>query len=331
MILGITGTAFSGKNSVIDFLVEKGFKHYSINYFLEEEIKKRGLIVNEDTMIAIKEQIFSINHPGYIAEQIYAKAKSAEGNCIIETITMVGELEFLKTKEDFHLIAIDADSKTRYNRSIRNKTESGIITYDEFLEAEKDELLSYEMTQQNLGRCMELADFIILNNGTLEALYLEIVKIFSKLSETKQEKNTIPKNDFFMGIALLAGKMSQDSNSKKGSCLVDLNGKVLGIGWEEFPIAGLVNEPLNSKKNLLCHSQLNSILASSSTKDSTLYSGEFPCIECIKSIVQTEIKKIFYLEENELKSSKEAKELLSLAGIRYEQLIPKERKISLEF
>ena len=333
MIIGITGTAFSGKSSVVDFLVEKGFKHYSVNYFLEEEIQKRGLIITEETMSAIREQINSLNHPGFVGEKLYEKAKIAGGDCIIEPITTIGELEILKAKEDFYLIAVDAESKIRYNRSIEKKDELDVITYDEFLEEENEELLSYDISKQNLGRCIELADFIILNNGSVDELHKEINKIFGEIGTDKKEIKTLSEDEFFLGVAILAGKRSKDPNPKNGSCLVNGFGKIIGIGWNCFPEGCLDNEPLRLKENFVCPSQLNSLLNSptGSAQGSTMYVGIFPCLECAKGIIQAGVKKIFYLEENELNSSKEAKEILNLAGVKYEQKIPKEDKIELEF
>ena len=51
MILGITGYAGAGKGVVVDYLVvHYGFKHFSIRDFLTEEVKRRGLPVDRETM-----------------------------------------------------------------------------------------------------------------------------------------------------------------------------------------------------------------------------------------------------------------------------------------
>ena len=52
--IGITGTLGAGKGTIVDYLVQnRGFVHYSVRAFLIEEIKRRGLEANRDT-IAIR-------------------------------------------------------------------------------------------------------------------------------------------------------------------------------------------------------------------------------------------------------------------------------------
>ncbi|HEX3095769.1 MAG TPA: AAA family ATPase, partial [Patescibacteria group bacterium] len=44
IIIGITGTAGSGKGTVVEYLVSKyGFKHYSARGFITEELVRRNL------------------------------------------------------------------------------------------------------------------------------------------------------------------------------------------------------------------------------------------------------------------------------------------------
>ena len=50
-IIGITGTHGAGKGTVTNYLVnKKGFKHYSARDFIVDEIKKRSLLVDRDSM-----------------------------------------------------------------------------------------------------------------------------------------------------------------------------------------------------------------------------------------------------------------------------------------
>ena len=53
-IIGITGTIGAGKGTIVDYLVkEKGYVHYSVREFLAEEVIKRGLEVNRDTLTEV--------------------------------------------------------------------------------------------------------------------------------------------------------------------------------------------------------------------------------------------------------------------------------------
>ena len=51
IIIGITGTLGAGKGTIVDYLVKnKGYHHYSVRAYLTEEIKRRNLPVNRDSM-----------------------------------------------------------------------------------------------------------------------------------------------------------------------------------------------------------------------------------------------------------------------------------------
>jgi len=50
-VIGITGTLGAGKGTIVEFLkAEYGFDHYSVRGYLIEEINKRSLEVNRDSM-----------------------------------------------------------------------------------------------------------------------------------------------------------------------------------------------------------------------------------------------------------------------------------------
>jgi dephospho-CoA kinase len=44
------------------------------------------------------------------------------------------------------------------------------LTYEEFIETEEREMNSHDKRKQNLMKCIEMADVVILNNGTMEDL-----------------------------------------------------------------------------------------------------------------------------------------------------------------
>ena len=53
MIIGITGSFGAGKGTVVEYLIDKGYKHFSAREFLTEEILRRGMSVDRDSMIAV--------------------------------------------------------------------------------------------------------------------------------------------------------------------------------------------------------------------------------------------------------------------------------------
>lgn len=154
--------------------------------------------------------------------------------------------------------------------------------------------------------------------------------------------NYISWDDYFMGIALLSAKRSKDPGKRVGSCIVNQHNKIIGIGYNGFPIGCSDDDlPWNSesenileKKNTyVVHSEVNAIL--NSTKDlhgARLYVLLYPCNECAKIIIQSGIKEVIYLQEyRHTKIAEATKKMFELAGVKTKQLKPESEKILLDF
>ena len=182
LIIGITGTIGAGKGTIVDFLIkEKGFVHYSVRAFIAEEIIRRGLEVNRDSMVLVANDLRKNNSPSYITDCLYEKALALRKNSIIESIRTPGEIDSLREKGRFYLFAIDADPKIRYQRiSVRN-SETDHVSFQTFLENEHREMESLDPNAQNIARCMEMANYKLWNNGTMEQLNHQIEEILLEI------------------------------------------------------------------------------------------------------------------------------------------------------
>ena len=70
--IGITGTLGAGKGTIVDYLIKnKGFVHYSVRSFITEEINRRGLPVNRDSMTMVGNDLRAQHSPSWIVEQLY--------------------------------------------------------------------------------------------------------------------------------------------------------------------------------------------------------------------------------------------------------------------
>ena len=182
IIIGITGTLGAGKGTIVDCLVNKNaFVHYSVRDYLIKEIEKRNLAVNRDTMTSVANDLRAKNSPSFVTDQLYKQAKISGKNCIIESIRTPGEIISLKEKGSFYLFAVDADPKLRYERIKLRNSETDHISFDVFMENEKREYTSTDANKQNLKKCIEMADFVFQNNGTIEKLYFEVEGVLKEV------------------------------------------------------------------------------------------------------------------------------------------------------
>jgi dephospho-CoA kinase len=187
MIIGLTGTLGAGKGTVADYLLDKGFKHYSVRNFLIKEIKKRGMPVNRDSMVIVANDLRAKHTPSYIIEELYKQAKQQGGNAIIESIRAPGEAEAIK-KLGGRMFAIDADQRIRYDRITARASETDQVSFKEFKMNEEREMTSTDSNKQNLARCISMSDHILNNNGTINDLKKEVDKILEEIEDEEGDE-----------------------------------------------------------------------------------------------------------------------------------------------
>ena len=158
---------------------------------------------------------------------------------------------------------------------------------------------------------------------------------------TEKRKDYISWDEYFMGVAKLAGLRSKDPNSQVGSCIVSQDNKILSIGYNGFP-RGCSDDlfpwsreggELETKYFFVTHSELNAILnyRGGSLEGSKMYVSLFPCNECSKAIIQSGIREVIFADDKYAGTASviASKRMMDAAGVRYRRYIPSGRDIHL--
>lgn len=181
-IIGITGTLGAGKGTIVDYLTEHyGYRHYSVRGYLIEEAQRRGMELNRDTFVVVANDLRAKHSPSYITDQLYLQAAENGENAIIESVRTPGEVESLRQHKHFLLFGVDADPKVRYERIVSRGSETDQVSFETFIANEEREMSSTDPNHQNIGRCMQMADYIFMNNGDFEDLYQQVEEVIHHL------------------------------------------------------------------------------------------------------------------------------------------------------
>ena len=151
-------------------------------------------------------------------------------------------------------------------------------------------------------------------------------------------------DEYFMGIALLSAKRSKDPSTQVGACIVNENKKIMSVGYNGFPHGCSDDEfpwersgcsEIEPKYPFVCHAELNAILnnAGAPLNGCSIYVALFPCNECAKAIIQSGIKKVYYLSDKykDTDGVRASKKMFDAAGVVYTQLTMSRDSIVINF
>ncbi|MCG6930832.1 MAG: dCMP deaminase family protein [Desulfofustis sp.] len=164
------------------------------------------------------------------------------------------------------------------------------------------------------------------------------------MDDTKKRSDYLSWDEYFMAVALLSAERSKDPSTQVGACIANRQNKIVGVGYNGFPIGCSDDELpwsrqgdfLSTKYPYVCHAELNAVLNAISTDLSNcrIYVGLFPCNECTKVIIQSGIEEIIYLSDKYRESDqvRASKRMLDMAShISYRQFVPNRSSILIDF
>lgn len=335
LVIGITGTLGAGKGTVVEYLVKnKDFKHFSVRDYLTKKIKKLGLPINRDSMVSVANDLRKKHGGSYIAEQLFKIASKSKTNCIIESLRTVGEVEALKDKGNFTLLAINANSKIRYQRIIQRASETDKISFEKFVKNEKREMESADPTRQNLKKCIAMADILINNDGTISDLHKKIEIILNQMKDkmVKAEKYVRPSwDEYFIEVMNAIAKRATCDRGRAGTVIVK-DKQILVTGYVGSPIGmphcddighdlrksidedGTISQhcvrTVHSEQNAICQAARRGV----SIEGSTVYTRMTPCRICAMLLVNCGVSKIYC--ERKYHTGKESEQIFKKAGIK---------------
>lgn len=185
MILGITGAIGAGKDTVVEYLVQKyNFVAGRGSDLLAKEVSRRGLPLIRENFHNVANEMRESQGDAFLVD-LLAKEVSGKGkNIVIGFFRTTGEVKrFRELFSSSKLIAVDASVEIRYERISGRKKEKDRVSFEEFKRQDLLEAESNSPSRQNIRACVKSADIVISNELGEDVLYKKIDDLLISLND----------------------------------------------------------------------------------------------------------------------------------------------------
>jgi len=177
-VIAIVGMAGSGKSEVARIFVERGFIRVRFGDITDEELKKRGLELNEANESMVRELLRREHGMAAYAQLNLPRIDSAmtQSDVVIDGLYSWEEYIFLNSHYGnvMCVLAVWTSPKMRYDRLMLRAERK--LTFEEAVSRDREEIEDI-----NKGGPIAMAEFTIINELTLKNLRQAVERIVSKL------------------------------------------------------------------------------------------------------------------------------------------------------
>jgi dephospho-CoA kinase len=177
LLVLIAGMPGAGKSIVSRAARDLGLPVYNMGDVIRSEtLKIYGEITPEymrETSRIVREKYGE----DYVARKTIERIRERSGVIVIDGVRSLVEVEVFREFGDTVILAIHASPRTRFERIRRRGRPGDPDKWEDFVKRDMTEL------SFGLGNVIALADYMIVNEGTIEEAYRGAYNILSKLVE----------------------------------------------------------------------------------------------------------------------------------------------------
>ncbi len=332
--IGLTGYMGCGKGELIKLLQKRGYIPLSLSDMVREEATKRKLPHTRENLQDVGNSLRKKFGPGALGLKIRERIEKETGKAwVIDGIRNPGEEEELRKIIGFHLIGVTAHPDIIVKRILKRGREGKKPTKKQVLERlDREKGIGEPPEGQQVKKCLERADYLIINEGTLKDLKAKLDHFLHLLDGSDRPSF----HEVFMEIAYTWAKRATCLRRKVGAVIAK-DKQQLTSGYNGAPrgvphcaeMGGCLREKLkipSGQRHEICrgtHAEQNAITQAAkfgiNIEGGTLYCNCFPCVICTKMILNAGITTVVYDSDYDDALSKEIlgqQKLLTL--VRYE-------------
>lgn len=171
----VTGMPGSGKSILVDEARKLNLPVYVMGDVVREETLRRHGVITPELMVETSRRLRLEHGDEVVAMRTLEKIKPGEKIIVIDGVRSLREVEVFRQSGEVFIIAIHASPRTRFKRLVERKRPGDPVTYEEFARRDMTEL------EFGLGDVIALADYVIVNEGSIEDARREASRILREL------------------------------------------------------------------------------------------------------------------------------------------------------
>jgi len=180
VLVGLTGRNASGKTTVVQWFAGRGVRTVSCSDSIRAWLAEQGVEESREALIEGGRELRRRGGPGVLAEMLLETLGGEDA--VIDSIRTPGEVEALRARDDFILIEVTAGADSRWARSQGRARPGDPADRATFVAQEESEEVASDEAGQALVATAEMADLILINEGTVEGLHEDLENLLDKLS-----------------------------------------------------------------------------------------------------------------------------------------------------
>lgn len=183
MIIGLVGQMASGKGEFVRILQGKGFEYITLSSMVREEARKRGIPEEREKLMEVGNSMREAYGAGVLAKKAMEKIMaSGHENWVVDGIRNPAEIVELRNGKKVYIVGVHASRDLLIERIMSRGRGGDANERLEILHKIEREWGKGEPPEgQQVGKCMEMVDMEIENEGTLEEFENKIISYFNSI------------------------------------------------------------------------------------------------------------------------------------------------------
>ncbi|MBD3330247.1 dephospho-CoA kinase [Candidatus Peregrinibacteria bacterium] len=230
MIIGLTGSMGSGKGEVVNILKSMGYEYITLSTMVREEAQRQGIKEERTKLMEIGNNMRKQEGAGVLAQRALKKiSDSKHENWVIDGIRNPAEIEELKKGDGVNVIAVYADKEILIERILeRDRASDPKSRMDIANKIDREWGFGEPEEGQQVGKCIEMADQVLKNEGTLEDLNRQFMAYYGQLIHDDFKRPS--KDEYYLNLAQSVCRRSTCTKVEIGAVIIR-NDQVVATGY----------------------------------------------------------------------------------------------------